>query len=154
MTHGPSSDRFLQIGEAAEQAGITQRTLRYYEEKGLLDPPSRMEGGFRLYTPEDIERVGRIRQLKELLGFSLAEIKEMLEADDLRHQVKAEWRHEADAAEKAERIRHARDITVQQLQLIDLKMGRMAELRDQLAAKVKRYDEALHRWDNEAVPAR
>ena len=89
MTTEPAVEGFLQIGEASERAQTTQRTLRYYEEKGLLNPPQRMMGGFRLYSPEDMERVERIRQLKDLLGFSLAEIKEMLEADDIRLQVRA-----------------------------------------------------------------
>ncbi len=69
----PSS--YLQIGEAADRSGLTQRTLRYYEEKGLLKPPSRMDGGFRLYSGEDIERIERIKELRDLLGFSLADIK-------------------------------------------------------------------------------
>ena len=45
---------YLQIGEAAERAQLTQRTLRYYEEKGLLHPPTRMDGGFRLDSSEDM----------------------------------------------------------------------------------------------------
>ena len=73
-------EAFFQIGEAADRSGLTQRTLRYYEEKGLLRAPSRMEGGFRLYSEEDIERLERIKELKDLLGFSLADIKEMMEA--------------------------------------------------------------------------
>ena len=44
------SEAYLQIGEVAERTGVTQRTLRFYEEKGLLKPPSRLEGGFRLYS--------------------------------------------------------------------------------------------------------
>ena len=123
MTDEPRPERFLQIGEAAERANLTQRTLRYYEEKGLLNPPTRMDGGFRLYSPEDIERIDRIKQLKELLGFSLAEIKEMLVAEDVRTQIKAEWRRDADAEEKAEKARTAREVTLQQLALIDQKMG-------------------------------
>lgn len=103
MADVPRPERFLQIGEAADRANLTQRTLRYYEEKGLLNPPTRMDGGFRLYSPDDIERIDRIKQLKELLGFSLAEIKEMLEAEDVRLQIKAGWRRDADAEEKAGR---------------------------------------------------
>ena len=96
-----ATERYLQIGEAAERLQLTQRTLRYYEEKGLLNPPTRMEGGFRLYSDEDVERIQRILQLKELLGFSLAEIKDMLESEDVRLQVKAGWSKDAEAAVKA-----------------------------------------------------
>ncbi len=132
--------RFLQIGEAAEVTGLTQRTLRFYEEKGLLPPPTRMEGGFRLYSETDLERIGRIKQLKELLGFSLADIKEMLEAEDVRLQLKARWRKDAAAGEKAAQLRHAREVTLQQMALIDQKATRMAELRASLAERLARYD--------------
>lgn len=146
MSDTATTERFLQIGEAAERSSLTQRTLRYYEEKGLLSPPTRLEGGFRLYSPEDMERVERIRQLKELLGFSLAEIKEMLEAEDVRLQIKAGWRKDADAEEKAEKARLGREVTVQQITLIDQKMEKMASLREQLAERVKKYDELLQRF--------
>jgi DNA-binding transcriptional MerR regulator len=146
---------YLQIGEAAERAGLTQRTLRYYEEKGLLSPPTRMDGGFRLYSPEDMERIGRIRQFKDLLGVSLAEIKELLEADDVRLQIKAEWRRDADSAEKAEKMRRSREVTAQQIALIDQKMANMAAMRDTLRERIEKYDAALARWaaEQENAPA-
>lgn len=137
---------YLQIGEAAERAELTQRTLRYYEEKGLLHPPTRMEGGFRLYSEEDMDRVDRIRQLKDLLGFSLAEIKEMLESDDVRLQIRAEWRSDADTAEKAEKMRKARDVTAHQLSLLEQKMTKMSEMRDKLADRLQKYDAWLLQW--------
>lgn len=134
---------YLQIGEAAERCGLTQRTLRFYEEKGLLKPPTRMEGGFRLYSPDDLDRIERIKQLKELLGFSLAEIKELLDAEDVRLQIRAEWRKDADLAEKAEKIRQAREATLRQLQLVDQKMERLNEFRRSLAERLEKYDQWL-----------
>ncbi|HLA19612.1 MAG TPA: MerR family transcriptional regulator, partial [Dehalococcoidia bacterium] len=73
-----SQEAYLQIGEVAERTGVTQRTLRFYEEKGLLRPPTRMDGGFRLYSEDDVSRVEHIRKLQNLLGVTLAEIKEMV----------------------------------------------------------------------------
>ncbi len=137
---------YLQIGEAAERTGLTQRTLRYYEEKGLLKPPSRMDGGFRLYSGEDVERIERIKEMRDLLGFSLAEIKEMIEADDVRLQIRAEWRKDADAAEKAEKIQRASEATEQQLALIDNKMAMMAEMRRTLVERLEKYESALAQW--------
>ena len=142
----PSPLHYLQIGEAAERAKLTQRTLRYYEEKGLLSPPTRMDGGFRLYSDEDMERVDRIRELKDLLGFSLAEIKEMLESEDVRLQLRAEWRSDADTNEKAVKISKAREITAQQLWLIDQKMTKMATMRETLADRLEKYDAWLLKW--------
>jgi DNA-binding transcriptional MerR regulator len=155
MSEAAPTERFLQIGEAAERASLTQRTLRYYEEKGLLNPPTRLDGGFRLYSSEDMERVERIRQLKELLGFSLAEIKEMLEAEDVRLQIRAGWRKDADAEEKREKARIAREVTAHQLSLLDQKMEKMASLRAEIAERVRKYDEILQRYaeSQEGEPA-
>ena len=142
---------YLQIGEAADRAQLTQRTLRYYEEKGLLNPPTRMDGGFRLYSGEDMERIGRIRQLKELLGFSLAEIKEMLEIEDVRLQIRAEWRSDADTAEKIVKMKHAREVTLQQVALLDQKMEKMSAMRASLAEKIERYDAWLREREPETA---
>jgi MerR family transcriptional regulator, repressor of the yfmOP operon len=136
----PAQEGFLQIGEAAVRAELTQRTLRYYEEKGLLHPPTRMEGGFRLYSGEDMERLERIKELKDLLGFSLADIKEMLEAEDVKMQIRAEWRKDADASEKVPKMHKAREVTLHQIEIIDQKMGQMAQMRDQLAERLRKYD--------------
>lgn len=143
MTTEPRTTEFLQIGEAAERTELTQRTLRYYEEKGLLKPPTRMDGGFRLYSESDLARIEQIKQLKNLLGFSLAEIKDMLEAEELKTQLRTEWKRDADGLEKAAKIRQAREVTVEQIALIDQKMQKMASLRDQLAERMSRYDAML-----------
>ena len=143
MTTDAHPSAYLQIGEAADRSGLTQRTLRYYEEKGLLKPPSRMDGGFRLYSSDDIDRIERIKELRDLLGFSLSDIKEMIEADDVRLQIRAEWRKDADAAEKAEKILKAREVTQAQLALVDSKMSRMADLRRQLSDRLEKYDDWL-----------
>jgi DNA-binding transcriptional MerR regulator len=60
------------IGEVAKLTGVTTRTLRYWEELELLQPSSYRTSGERLYSPADVARVNRIRNLQELLGFSLA----------------------------------------------------------------------------------
>jgi DNA-binding transcriptional MerR regulator len=66
----------LQIGEVAEMLGITTRTIRYYEEFGIMAPPQRLEGGNRVYAKEDILRLKFILKLKEL-GISLKEMQEL-----------------------------------------------------------------------------
>jgi len=143
VNESPTLEGYLQIGEAAAHAEVTQRTLRYYEEKGLLKPPTRMEGGFRLYSPQDMERVERIKELRDLLGFSLADIKEMVEAEDVRTQLRAEWRKGADLADKTAKMQKARELTIQQIALIDDKMTKMAGMRGQLAERLVRYDNWL-----------
>lgn len=67
-----------QIGEAAERVGLSLRTVRYYEEVGLVTPTDRTSGGFRLYTDADIERLVLAKDLKPL-GFSLEQMRELLD---------------------------------------------------------------------------
>jgi MerR family transcriptional regulator, repressor of the yfmOP operon len=71
------------IGEVAKLTGVTTRTLRYWEELELLHPSSYGAGGERMYSPSDVARVTRIRNLQELLGFSLAEVRAVLNTEDI-----------------------------------------------------------------------
>lgn len=70
-----------QIGEVADQLGLSLRTVRYYEEMGLLTPAERTEGGFRLYSDDEIERLALIKEMKPL-GFTVQEMRALLEARD------------------------------------------------------------------------
>lgn len=138
---------YLQIGEVAERTGVTQRTLRFYEEKGLLKPPSRMEGGFRLYSEEDVRRVERIRQMQNLLGFTLAEIRELVEAEEIRGQIKAGWRRDADAAEKREQILRVQALTKKQHAMIAQKLEQLREMQSSLEKKLGTYQGWLELLD-------
>src|ERR1700728_4797069 len=71
------------IGEVAKLTGVTTRTLRYWEELGLLQPASRTDGAERIYGAGDVRRVTRIRDWQELLGFSLDEVKAVLSTGDI-----------------------------------------------------------------------
>jgi MerR family transcriptional regulator, repressor of the yfmOP operon len=73
----------FRIGEVAKLTGLTTRTLRYWEQLGLVRPSEYAEGGERRYSRADIARVGRIRDLQGLLGFSLAEVRVVLDTDDV-----------------------------------------------------------------------
>lgn len=70
-----------QIGEAAARVGLSLRTVRYYEEVGLVVPSGRTDGGFRLYTDDDIDRLGLVKQMKPL-EFSLEEMRDLLDVRD------------------------------------------------------------------------
>lgn len=71
----------LRIGEVAERTGLSLRTVRYYEEMGLLVPADRTEGGFRLYADEHVERLRLIKHMKPL-GFTVQEMRDLLDARD------------------------------------------------------------------------
>ena len=67
----------MQIGEAAERVGLSIRTIRHYEDAGLVVPSARSEGGFRLYTEPDLDRLRVIKRMKPL-GFTLEEMRDLL----------------------------------------------------------------------------
>ncbi|QOR69790.1 MerR family transcriptional regulator [Ruania alkalisoli] len=71
----------MQIGAVAERTGLSLRTIRYYEEVGLVTPSARTSGGFRLYTEADVARL-RVAMGMKPLGFSLEEMRELMEARD------------------------------------------------------------------------
>lgn len=67
----------LQIGQVAERTGLSLRTIRFYEENGLVRPTSRSDGGFRLYSDDDVARLEVVKRMKPL-GFRLEEMQELL----------------------------------------------------------------------------
>ncbi|MCY4435938.1 MAG: MerR family transcriptional regulator [Chloroflexi bacterium] len=144
-----SAERYLQIGEVAEQLGLTPRTLRYYEEIGLLAPPSRMEGGFRLYSAADIDRLENIVQLKRLLGFSLREIKQVVEAMESLKLLRQESKQASDLETKRDSLRKGLEILEQQVEVLDGRMRQVAEMRDQFDERSLRVRERLEQIETE-----
>jgi len=137
-----SNEASLQIGEVAERTGVTQRTLRFYEEKGLLRPPSRMDGGFRLYSEDDVRRVEQIRKLQNLLGVTLADIKEMVDAGEMLRELRAQYRPEAGIDEKRRQLLKAIDVVQGQYGIVKHKIEQMDEMKAQLEERLKTLD----RW--------
>ncbi len=75
--HAPGRAGLLQIGQVADRTGLSLRTIRFYEENGLVRPTSRTGGGFRLYSEDDVARLEVIKRMKPL-GFSIEEMHELL----------------------------------------------------------------------------
>jgi DNA-binding transcriptional MerR regulator len=142
-----------QIGEVAERTGVTQRTLRFYEEKGLLTPADRMEGGFRLYSESDVGRIKLIKQLQQLLGFSLAEIKEMVEAEEIRATLRAQRAGENPPRNDPSRAQQALRALKRQLAVVEPKLQQLTELRADLLERIERTEHRLQEMAMEA-PAR
>ena len=84
-----ASRELAQIGEVAGRLGVSPRTIKYYEELGLIEPEERSPGGFRLYRERDVERLERILRLKDM-GFSLAAIREFLTVRDTAQEATRE----------------------------------------------------------------
>jgi DNA-binding transcriptional MerR regulator len=133
-----TAPRTLRIGEVAELTGVTPRTIRYYEEIGLLGGEAeRAQGKHRVYTEADVERLREIVRLKELLGLSLEQLSSLLEAESARAHLRREY-HQTEAP--AERLR----ILVQleghigsQLELVRSRLEELTELAAELEAKEK-----------------
>jgi MerR family copper efflux transcriptional regulator len=77
-----TTEGMLQIGEVAERVDLSLRSVRFYEESGLLSPEARSSGGFRLYTDVQVERLLLIKRMKPL-GFKVEQMRELLDASDV-----------------------------------------------------------------------
>jgi len=86
------SEALLRIGEVAKETGVSTRTLRYTGGPDLLTPSGHSPGGARRYSDDDVARVRRIRELQELVGFNLDEIRTILAAEDRLSQLRQEFR--------------------------------------------------------------
>jgi DNA-binding transcriptional MerR regulator len=127
----------LRIGEVAERLGTTPRTIRYYEEIGLLGGGHREAGRHRSYDESDVERLRDALRFKQLLGLSLEELKELLEAEEARAALRAEW-HERNPGTRRRReileqalghIEHQLDLVRRRRRDIDQLEGELADKR-------------------------
>src|SRR5438309_3712489 len=137
---GVAEQALYTIEQVATRTGFTKRTLRYYEEVGLLPPTGRTEGNYRRYSEADIERLERIKNLRGLLGFSLNEIRELLEAEDERGQIKVAYRHETEALAKAAQLNRADELIHAQLQVIEKKLAGLEQMKATLMAKLEHHE--------------
>jgi DNA-binding transcriptional MerR regulator len=121
-----TTDRPLRIGEVAELAGTTPRTIRYYEEIGLLPGAvDRGQGKHRCYSARDVEQLRSLLRFKELLGLSLEQLSTLLAAESARAELRREWEEAADEAEQRRILEQAVAHIETQLELV---RGRRREL--------------------------
>jgi DNA-binding transcriptional MerR regulator len=133
----------LRIGDVAKLAGTTPRTIRYYEEIGLLPAPDdRQPGAHRTYAEADVERLTELLRLKELLGVSLEELKELVAAEGARAALRREW-HEGveDPARRGQILEESLSHITRQLELVRRRRDEIAKLESELLAKRKRVRE-------------
>ena len=126
----------LRIGEVAKLVGTTPRTIRYYEEIGLLPAEGRSAGQHRLYSERDVAHLRDALRLKEVLGVSLDELKELLAAEDARAALREEWHHgEPHADRRREILTEAARHIERQLELVRRRGAEIAALERELADK-------------------
>jgi MerR family transcriptional regulator, repressor of the yfmOP operon len=127
----------LRIGDVARLVGTTPRTIRYYEEIGLLDQaPARPSGQHRVYTNAEVERLREVMRLKELLGVSLEELKTLLSAEEARAAVRAQLqREDVEPQRRRELLSEALGHLERQLTLVEHRAQELAKLHADLSER-------------------
>jgi MerR family transcriptional regulator, repressor of the yfmOP operon len=128
----------LRIGEVARRLGITTRTIRYYEELGLLGgvDHDRAAGQHRTYTEADVERLAKAVKLKALLGVSLDELKALMEAEDGRDARREELNAPSTSRKRRREILDTSAENVgRQLELLAARRAELDQLEAELIAR-------------------
>jgi MerR family transcriptional regulator, repressor of the yfmOP operon len=152
-TQTSASERLLRIQKVAEETGLTPRSIRYYEERGLLRPAARSEGAYRLYDASDLEQLRFIKGLRDDAGLSIADIGQILEDEESRRRTRAALKVTEDPAER-------RRILLERLASIDglhgrltAKLARLQAMFDDVEARRGRLHDLLAAADEELAAA-
>jgi MerR family transcriptional regulator, repressor of the yfmOP operon len=143
----------LRIGDVARLAGTTPRTIRYYEEIGLLpEAPTRPSGQHRVYTEDEVERLREVMRLKSLLGVSLDELKLLLAAEEARAAVRAQLRRDdVDPQRRRELLVEALGHLDRQLALVQRRAAELAKLERELCDTRRRARRKLRELEPPAA---
>jgi DNA-binding transcriptional MerR regulator len=143
------------IGRIADRLGLSPRTLRYYEEVGLIRPSHYTAGGTRRYVEADVQRVLRIRELQAVMGFNLDEIREIMDADDRLAELRSEYQGETATADRR------RDILIEAARLnartqeqVLAKIAILQAFQAELISKEARYREVAKEYGIDLDSAR
>ena len=143
----PLPPRLLRINEVATEVGLTARSIRYYEELGLLKPAARSEGAYRLYDEDDLERLRFIRGLRDDAGFSLAEIGRLLEDEVARTRNRQRFLATTDLAERRAIMVDALARIDGQVAILRAKANRLGEMIEAAEARRRHLEEHLEDID-------
>ena len=125
------------IGEVAERVGVTTRTIRYYEERGLLGhATARAKGAHRVYTEADVVRLQELIRLRDLLGLSIEELVALAEAEEARSVLRDRWADSASDDERARIVEAAIPVVVRQLELVAARQQKLDAFAGELKAKL------------------
>jgi DNA-binding transcriptional MerR regulator len=117
------------IEDVAKECGLTKRTIRYYEEIGLLFPPDRSEGGFRLYADKHVERLKQIINARDVLGFSLQELQEFVSISEEFNNQRQQIKQIEDNEMKLAKLTEIEQTIGKQLSIIHHKLEKLEEIR-------------------------
>jgi DNA-binding transcriptional MerR regulator len=145
----------MRIGEVAKLAGTTPRTIRYYEEIGLLPATgSREPGAHRTYAETDVERLTELLRLKDLLGLSLEELRELVEAEGARAELRREWHGGVeDPVRRREILEQSLTYISRQLDLVRRRRDEIKKLEDELLQRRTRAKSLLRQAGGDGHPS-
>jgi DNA-binding transcriptional MerR regulator len=133
----------MRIGELAREAGVTPRTVRYYEEIGLLpESASRPAGSHREYGADDLARLRELVRLKHMLGLSLDELKAVMHGEDERARRRRDWHETSDPAERARLLEASRAHTDSLLELVRRRKEELESFEAELNERRQRQGHA------------
>lgn len=150
---GDGTEVGIRISDAATRVGVSARTLRYYEELGLLTPSLYTAGGERRYTADDLAHLQRILELREVLGMNLDEIREFLALETRLNELRASYRAAKGATSKKARLeqratlQEALVLNESLAEQISAKLARMDGFRAKLTSDAQRCRELLDELD-------
>jgi DNA-binding transcriptional MerR regulator len=142
----------LRIGEMAKQTGLTSRTLRYWEEIGLLRPSAHRGSGERMYSLAERERVTHIRELQDLLGLTLAEIHDVLASEDTLERARRAARADAPTPKRLRLLADAIEANGRLVERINERLARISEFRDECVARGERMRTRRGELETEDLP--
>jgi DNA-binding transcriptional MerR regulator len=148
----PATPALLRIQQVAAEVGLTTRSIRYYEELGLLKPAARSEGSYRLYDEDDLERLRFIKGLRDDAGFSLAEIGQLLEDEAARARNRERFRSTTDDAERRAILADAIGRVDRQIQTLNEKADRLRQMIEEAELRRAHLDEHLTELDGSRKP--
>jgi MerR family transcriptional regulator, repressor of the yfmOP operon len=151
---GNGETPILRIGDVAQLTGTTPRTIRYYEEIGLLPANgSRSRGAHRTYAESDVERLQELLRLKDLLGVSLDELRELIAAEDARATLREEWQSGVqDPVRRRQILEEAVTHIGHQLELVRRRRDEIADLEGELIARRRRLRDRLRELQRSGQP--
>lgn len=123
---------YFKIDEVAKQTGLTKRTIRYYEEIGILPVPQRTDGGTRVFTQNDIDLLKKVINAKEVLGFTLHELQKYLAMSDILENKKVVYRSASNEKEQKEKLSQIVQVINDQLDLIEVKFLKIQTVKQEL----------------------
>jgi DNA-binding transcriptional MerR regulator len=136
----------LRIGDIAALVGVSTRTLRYYEERGIFTPAGYTTGGERRYGPDDVAQLRRILELRDGLGLTLDEVRIFIESERRLAEIRTAYRGaeaERQPAVRERLLQEGIDIRSVLVDRITTKMGQLQTLRDDLEAQIGRAQSLL-----------